>query len=146
MALDPCVKAIICPLGSAVTGALNGIIASQVVFLQTQVATITAQLAVLEMQLLPITTAQSLANTALAAVRSAGNLVPMSVLAGCFAAGDMMLKLNASLDLSVAAVNRILNEANRTLSFKAELEQTRDEINATIAKLQEIQVAIGSCT
>ena len=146
MAVDACVKAILCPLGGAVLGALNGIISAQVAFLQAQVITITGQLLTLEVQLVPITVAQGLAASAVAAVRSAGNLVPVGVMAGCFDLGDMTLKLNASLDSSLAAVNRILNEANRSLSFKAELEALRDDINATIAKFQDIQLAISECT
>lgn len=145
MAVEACVKAILCPLGNSVLSALNGIITSQVALLEAQVVTITAQIVVLEVQLVPVTAAQALANNAVAAVRSAGNLVPVAVMAGCFDLGDMQVKLDESLDASLAAVNRVLEEANRALSFKAELEQLRDEINATIAKLGEIQLAIAEC-
>jgi hypothetical protein len=145
MALDPCVKAVLCPLGNAVLGALNGIITAQVAFLETELATITATLLTLQIQLIPIQAARALANTAVAAVRSAGNLVPVSVMAGCFDAGDLMLKLNASLDSSVAIANHVLDEANRSLSYQAELQQLQTDINATIDKFNQIKLAISEC-
>lgn len=146
MALDPCVKAILCPLGGAVLGALNGIISAQVAFLQAQVAVISAQLIALEVQLIPIELVRGLANTAIDAVRSAGNLVPLSLMSNCLGLGEMMVGLNNSLDAATAGANRILNEANRSLSFKAELQASVDEINATIDKLNELKVAISECT
>jgi len=146
MALEPCVKALLCPLGNAVLGALKGILSAQIAFLQTQVAVISAQLIALEVQLIPIELARGLANTAIDAVRSAGNLVPLSVMSNCLGLGEMMVGLNNSLDAATAGANRILNEANRSLSFKAELEASVEEINATIDKLNELVAAIGECS
>ncbi|APU88895.1 hypothetical protein Rctr197k_076 [Virus Rctr197k] len=143
--VEACVTAILCPLGASLLGALNGIISAQVAFLQAEVIAIEVQLASLQVQLIPIQVTQGLANSALEAVRVVGNLVPVSVMAGCFSLGEMTAGLNSSLDTTVASVNRILNEANRTLSFTAELEELRDDINTTIEQLLAIQVAISEC-
>ena len=45
-----------------------------------------------------------------------------------------------------ASVNQILNEANRILSFKAELEAEVAEIQATIEKLNGIKFALSECS
>lgn len=146
MAVQECVKTILCPLGNSVLSALNGIISAQVAFLQGELAVITAQLVTLEVQLLPIQVVRGVANAAVAEVRAAGNLVPVAIMADCFDLGDMQMKLNASLDASVASVNQILNEANRILSFKAELEAEVAEIQATIEKLNGIKFALSECS
>ena len=146
MAAESCVAAILCPLGGAITGAINTILSAQIAVLQAEVLVLEGQLAVVNVQLLPIQIVQSAANTVVAAVRAAtGNLVPVALMQGCVGLGDMMTSLNASIDTSLGSVNRILNEANRALSFKAELQARIDDINATIAAFGDIQVAIAGC-
>lgn len=145
MAVDACVKAILCPLGNAVLSALTGIISSQVVVLQGELISLGATLATLEVQLIPITITQGLANAALGTVTSIGNLVPIRLVANCTDLGDNLQDLNASIENTRARINQILNEANRSLSFKAEIEQQIAAINATIDRLNDLKAAIAEC-
>lgn len=143
--MDACVKAILCPLGSGVLEALNGILAAQVAVLEAQVAAITAQLVVLEVQLVVPAALRTVAVAVVDEVRAVGNLVPVALMADCLELGALSLGLNAALDSTVAAADRLIASVNRTLAFKAELEAERDAILATIAQFGEIRLAIAEC-
>lgn len=146
MALDACVKAVLCPLGNTVLSAFNGIITAQVTFLQAEVTFISATLISLQIQLLPLQAVKGLVDAALAAVKSAANLVPVALMNNCLDLGISMQGINNSLDDATASANKKLDEINRSLSYTAELEAKRDAINATIAQLNDLKATISSCT
>jgi hypothetical protein len=142
---EDCIIAIVCPLGNAVVSAFNAIISSTIVTLQTQVTLITAQLVSLQIQLVPIEIAKTAALAAISIAQEAVNLVPVGIMTGCVPLGITMQGINAGLDTATADVKRVLERANKYLSATAFLEQKRDEINDTIAKLEVAQRALSRC-
>jgi len=142
--MHPCIQAILCPLGSAVQGAINGIITGVVGFLSAQVAVIRAQLLLLEIQLVPLNATKALLQTAVDTITSVGNLVPVQLIAGCAGLGDIMQYLNVGLEPQVAALNKQLDAINRKLSFKAQLTAVADELDATVLALNTFQTDWGT--
>ena len=145
MALENCVKLILCGLSQAALGALQGIIQTQVAALQGQKAILTSQLLVLDVAKLPVEAGFAAATAIIDEVRSVGNLVPINIIAGCGDLGDMMTSINDTIDLSLAEAETIKNDAVSLLSFAEELAALNNEIDDTLALYQYSRDILSTC-
>ena len=145
MALDPCVKQILCALGAAVLGALNAVIQTQKALLTAQVVALQAQLLALDVATIPLEAARSIANEVLNQARTAATLVPFELIAGCVDLGEFNFSLTESIDSALREVNDLVDDLNRLLSFKEELQLLVDEFNRIIEQFDQILLAIQEC-
>jgi hypothetical protein len=146
MALDdPCIRSILCTLAGSVLGALDTIIDTQIIAMQAQITAAQAQLLVLDVATIPLEAARSAANAVLERARSAATLVPLELIAGCAGLGDFNFDLVSSIDDATREFNDIVDDLNRLLSFKEELQALVDELNRVIEQFQEIQLLIQEC-
>lgn len=145
MAVEACVKQTLCPLQGSVLNAFAGIVDTTIATLQAEVTLLTATLLAIQPQKVAITALRDTALTALNAAQVPLNLVPLNLVAGCAGLGATMGGINSGFDTLRADVGRIVNEANRYLTYDAFLTEKRDALNATIADLLEVRTAIGEC-
>jgi hypothetical protein len=145
MALNPCVQQILCPLSDAVKNAFAGVIGTTIATLQAQVATITATLILIQPQKAIAIAARDAVLLVFEAVTVPLQLVPLSLIAGCKDLGFTMASLNAGFDDVRAEVARVVDEANRQITYDAFLTQKRDVLNAAIAQLEAVQIALAEC-
>lgn len=143
--MSPCFAAILCALGAPIISSLKATLIAQIVVLNGQVASLTATLAILDIQLLPLTVARNLAIQARDTIRSAGDLVPVAIMADCADIGDMMGIIDESTEEALAAINLKINQVNRSLSFKAEIEARIDQLNAYVARINDMILGLEVC-
>jgi hypothetical protein len=132
MALDPCVRIILCGLSNAVLQSLRALITPQLAVIQTQITTLTAQ--ALKYDILAKAT-QALANVVIGKIqeiKAGASLIPLALIAGCTPLGDLNLGIQQSIDQLTASFEAFVQDATRMLSFV-------DELNLAIASLTEIQ-------
>lgn len=145
MTVESCVKVILCGLGQAALGALQGIIEAQVTALQAQKSILTSQLLALDVAKIPVEAGFAAATAIIDEVRSAGNLVPINIIAGCADLGDMMTRINDTIDQTLAEAETIKNDAVSLLSFAEELAALNNEIDDTLALYQDVLDVLSTC-
>lgn len=145
MAVEDCVREILCALSGAVLGAIQSLIAAQRAALEAQVLALRAQLLTLDVATFPIQVARGFANAALAQARGAASLVPLELIAGCADLGDFNVDLVAAVDNVTAELNDIIDDANRLLSFRAELNALVLELERILEAFTEIETVIEEC-
>lgn len=143
--LNPCVKEILCALSGAVLNALNTLITAQKTALVVQVTAFQAQLLTLDVATAPAEIARGLALDALNTARSAATLVPIGLITACVDLGDFNVDLVAAVDGLTADLNDTIDDLNRLLSFKEELQFLVNEFLRIIDQFSAIQLAIQEC-
>ena len=89
---------------------------------------------------------KGLANAALAEAVAAAGLIPLGLIASCADLGEFNLDVVGSIEAATADFNDIVDQLNRLLSFKAELEALEQELLAIIDRFTAIENAIQECT
>jgi hypothetical protein len=145
MAVEACVKQILCALSSAVLGALTSLITAQKAVLEAQVIALEAQLLTLDVATVPLEIARSAALAIISRVRNTATLVPIELIAGCADLGDFNIDLVTAIDRATAELNDVVDDLNRLLSFKAELNLLVTELNRIIDQFGQIELAIQEC-
>jgi hypothetical protein len=145
MALDACVKNIVCALGANVISALNAILDAQKVVLTAQLDAIAAQLVIINIATVPVQIAKDAAQEVADAALSVTNLVPMQTMEGCEDIGQVLDDIRDTVEADLATVNNLLNDLNRKLSFKAELEAAQEFIQEKIDRINEFQLELEAC-
>jgi hypothetical protein len=145
MALNPCVKEILCALGSAVLGGLSGLIQAQKVALEALIASFEAQILALDVLNAPLIIARNVALQALHAAESAAELLPLGLISTCADLGDFNINVSTALASTEAELNDIVDRVNRYLSFRAELQAAVDEFNAILEQFSQIELTIQEC-
>lgn len=145
MALDACVKDILCSLSDAVLRDLQVLIDGQITLIQAQITVFQAQLLQYDIITLPIQASQQAAQAVVNAARQSATLIPLNVIAGCADLGDFNINLQESIDVALGTSNDLLFEANRLLSFTDELNNLVTSLNATIEQFTDIQSIIDEC-
>ncbi len=145
MALDACVRVILCGLSASVLGALQDIIATQRLVIQGEITAVQAQLVILDITTLPLEAARGFANEVLDQARSAAALVPLGLISGCTDLGDFNVGLTASLDQISGQFNDIIDDLNLVLSFKNELNALLTELSDLVAQFTAIELVIQQC-
>lgn len=145
MALDPCVRQILCALGQASLAAITPILDTQIAALTAQKAAIVAQLVALDVASLPVQAANSLAQGVLTQARSIANLVPLQFVSGCVDLGDLNVGVNTALDSISAEATTVAEDLTRLLSFSEELNALSEEIDELITLFEDIKQEIETC-
>lgn len=143
--MNPCVALILCSLSKPVLGALRAVINQQLAFLELELAQVQAQLLRFDVLTVPLQAAQAVANQVLQSAQSAAGLLPLGLITGCADLGAFNINLNQVLATATADVNDTLNDLNRTLSFKEELQATIASIGEVRTQFQAILDVIAGC-
>ncbi len=147
MALDPCVKTILCTLSDSVLNTLKSLIDGQVALLQAQIVQFQTQVLQYDVIAIPVQAASTVAVSIINEVRSSAALVPLQVIsaAQCVDLGDFNLDLQQSIDQTLSVAEDFVFEAVRLLSFRDELNAIIAEFNAIITQFTDIQSIIDEC-
>lgn len=130
MALDKCVQILVCGLGAGLQRTIKGIINAEVAVLEAEITALQAEVSKIDVLSAPIQALNTIAQDAIAEIRSKANIVPVDLLSDCLDFGSINGALKTSLDLSLRHVNVISNDLSRLLSLKA-------EINSQIAYVKQ---------
>lgn len=145
MALDPCVKNVICTLSLPVLTGLRAIIVSSVAEMQSALTLLQAQSITLGLETLPIALARNAANAVLQETQSIVNLLPLSLIEGCADLGTLQRDLSDGVAQATSAVDNWAKDATRTLSLKAEVDLGAGELAAALGRQTEFLTAIDEC-
>lgn len=145
MALDVCVRNILCALSAPVLGALSGIIQTQRAALTAQITGLQTQILRLDVAAAPLEAGRVILNQSLGQLRAAASLVPLSLIEGCGDLGQLNINLVASIDQKTAELNETVDELTRVVSFRDELQTVVDEYTAIIEQFDEILLTIQEC-
>ena len=145
MALNPCVKLILCALSGAALNALKSIINAQIAILEAQIVVFKTQLLQYDILAIPVEAVQAAANAVVSKVRSSAALVPLNVISQCADIGNFNLNLQQSITFALGTVNDVLGEATRLLSYKNELNALIALLENVINQFNEILDIIDEC-
>jgi len=145
VALNPCVKQILCALGEATLGALNTLLQAQIAIIDAEIASVAAQLAVVDILTIPLEIARDVGQNALNSAQQVASLVPLNFIAGCADLGDLNVNLSRLLANASADFNDIINDLNRKLSLREELNALILELQAIREQFGDIQLTIAEC-
>jgi len=146
MALNPCVKQILCALGNATLSSLNGLIQAQLLILDAKIIELDAELAVLDVLTFPLTALGAAAAEAVNAATASLSLVPLNLIAGCADLGDLNVNLTQILDNANADLQDYIVDINRKLSLKEELVALKDLLASIRQQFLDIQLTIAECS
>lgn len=145
MALNPCVKNVICTLSLPVLVSLKTIIVSSTAQLQSVLAVLQARSITLGLEVLPAELARDAALAVLQEAQSVANLLPLSLIEGCADLGTLQQDLSNGVAQATSAVESFANDATRTLSLKTEVDLGIDELSAAISRQNEFVTIIDEC-
>lgn len=145
MALDPCVRIILCPLGSAVIGAVNSLISLFLVQIDAQILAAQALLIQVNVIVLPARAAAAAAQLVLNEARSAADIIPSEIIGDCLTLGTFKVDIRRTIEGAMADVADFKRRAELALSFEDELEALIDELNAIRARYADFQLELTAC-
>ena len=146
MALNPCVKRIICPLGDAFIGAVNALITLFLAQIDAQIAAAQAALAVVEIQLTPIRVAAAAAQTVLNQARAASDIIPAGLAGDCLSLGEFVVDIRKTIETTIADIADFSRELQQMFSFQDELQALVDELNAIRDRYGDFQLELQACS
>lgn len=144
MALGACVRNILIGLSLPALNALDALLSAYIAELQASVTGLTLLLTKMNIALVPVNLALGVADAALENLRSVTNLLPTSAIEQCAELGGIMEDMREGLDEATRDLEEIKLDANRQLSAVDEVEAKLDELNATIARLDELRVEVAA--
>lgn len=145
MALDPCVKQILCSLSDTALRSVQGLINGQIALLEAQIAIYQTQALQYDILTLPIVAAQQAAQAIVDDVRNSAFLIPLNAISQCADLGGFNQNLQQSIDVALSAANDFLFEATRLVSYRDELNALVAELNAIIDQFGDISSIIDQC-
>ena len=145
MALDQCVKSILCGLGDAALRSIQALINSQVALIQAQILIYQTQLLQFDILALPVEAAQAAVQSIVDEAREAAAIIPLNQISECVDLGEFNVNLNDALNLVLAGFDDITAEAISLLSYRDELNAIVEELNATITQFTDISGVIDEC-
>lgn len=145
MALDPCVKNVICTLSLPVLVGIRAVVVSSVAEMQSALNLLQAQSLTLGLETLPIALARNAATAVLQETQSIVNLLPLNLIEGCADLGTLQQDLSNGVSKATSAVDGWARDATRTLSLKAEVDLELDELAAAIGRQTEFLAALDEC-
>lgn len=145
MALNPCVKVIVCALSEGVRGALNSTIDLYLAQLRAQILLLEAQILKYDVLLLPVQAANAAAQAALNQLRSVAGLIPSNLIENCVDMGDITLNFQAVIDTASGDLNDFTQDATRLLSVREELNFLVEQYNQIIDQFNDLKAVIAGC-
>lgn len=145
MALDACVKNVLCGLDGALRTALQTAINTAKVALQAQLASLQAALTVLDITLAPV----ELIKDALTLVKDQANalnkLLPTNLFNGCVDLGNLVQGINLANLNGLGGLENALKDASRLLGARDEIEGEIAAINKQLETIGEIESIFSEC-
>lgn len=141
-----CVQAIICGLTEPVRRALVALCDKYSLVVQAELAVVTAKIAALTVVTTPLGLARAGAELALDTAREATVLLPVGVTAGCLEIGDLNIGFERVVAPVVREAQAFIDDLERLLSLKEELEALKIELQALYDLLAEVATVAGGCT
>lgn len=145
MALDPCVKDILCSLGAPALGAVNALIVSTESNLNALKSQLQVRGVTLGLQNAAINTLNSAAQSTIEGAASVTNLLPLASIQGCAPLGDFQGILSGSVEEASAAVDDLATDAIRAASIDDEVKARIAEIDIQIGFLNDVKSVIQEC-
>ena len=145
MALNPCVKQILCGLSDATLRTLQSLINGQVAILQAQIVVYQTQLLQYDVLALPVEAARAAAQAVVDKVRNSAYLIPLNLISNCVDLGKFNLNLQQSIDVATAVADDYLYETTRLLSYRDDLNALIAELNAAVTQFTDISSVIDQC-
>lgn len=145
MALDPCVKQILCALSDSALRSVQGLIDGQVAILEAQIAVYQTQILQYDILSLPVVATQQALQQVVDEVKESAFLIPLNAISQCADLGKFNLNLQQSIDVALGATNDVLFELTRLLSYKEELNFLVSELNNAIDQFTNISAIIDQC-
>ena len=143
--VEECVYTILCGLSASVRNALQNVITSLTASLNAQIVAYRSALLVYDVAVIPLELSRSILNGLLDIARSAATLVPLEIIEGCADLGDFNLDIVTSIDVITAELNDVIDDLNRILSFKDELEFLINELSAVLDNFNDISLVLEEC-
>lgn len=145
MALDPCVKNIVCTLSVPVLTSLKALVEAQISITQSLLAQLQARSVTLGIQLVPIQVARDAAVAVLNESQSIANLLPLSLIEGCADLGSLQVNLTSAVQQATSAVADLADDATRTLSLQNELNLEIASLNTQLTDFNDFVTVIDEC-
>jgi len=145
MALQPCVKQILCSLSDSALRSVQSLIDGQVAILESQISIYQTQILQYDVISIPVVIAQQAAQAIVDNVRESAYLIPLGAIGDCVDLGNFNLNLQQSIDVSLSAADDFLFEAARLLSYSEELNAIVAELNDSIDQFNNISFVIEQC-
>jgi hypothetical protein len=141
----PCVKSIVCGLGTAGINALKAAIQVPLNVLTLLRSQLNAYLIYLDILTAPVKITGELATSTLQTIKSTANIIPINLVSGCFQLGLLNEIFNVSLNQTIADIEKLVNTLNRYLSLRDEVEAQLADVEKAIKVLTELNVIIEAC-
>lgn len=147
MALEDstCAQAILCALAAPVRNALVALAEKYRALVQLELAAVTAKLAALGIVLAPVEAVRNTIEDTANAVREGAQVLPLAAIGGCLELGDLNIGLERTVQPIVDEANAVLDDLERLLSLREELEFIEQELVALDALLGQAIDLIGTC-
>ena len=145
MALNPCVKDILCSLGAPALGALNALIVETESNLNSLKSQLQVRGVTLGIQESIIGTANQAVQSTLEGAGSVTNLLPLASIQGCAPLGDLQQVLQGSVEQAAAAADELTTDAIRATSVSGEVNARIAEIDTELSFLQSVKDVINEC-
>lgn len=145
MALDPCVRRVLCTLGAPVLISVRATVQPVVPLLEALRAQLQARLALLQIQVIPIQLARDTALLVLEQAQSVANLLPLGIIEDCADLGDVNAKLARGVEQATSAVEDLADDATRALTIETDLSAEIAELTNTINDINEFLEELNFC-
>lgn len=118
----PCVKALLCGLNKAAQAALKSALSVIIAQLSTVIAGLLAQLAILDILLLPLNVTKTVVIGLVQELKSLLNIIPLNLVKDCAPFGLSIDGINLTIDQKVAEGEKLVQKVNRHLALRNELQ------------------------
>lgn len=145
MALDPCVRIILCGLSNAVLQAIRGLVQAQLAIVSAQIIALEAQVARYNILANAVQAGANIVVGEIQQIKATANLVPLALIAGCADLGDLNIGINQTIDNFTAGMEAFVQDATRMLSFVDELNLAIASLQATQTLFNEVLATISTC-
>ena len=146
MALNACVRTILCSLSKPVIKAIDNAISVQILFLQEQIIVLQAQIAAMQVQIIPLKFVRGLAQEVVRRALGVTQLLPLEIIADCADLGDFNINVSQTIERFLGDALAAIDEVTRLISFQQELQLVVDEIQGIIAQYKDIKLTIEECS
>ncbi len=144
-----CVTRILCALGSAGVAAVQGYLDTGIALLEAQLLPLRAQLLALDAKIAPIRARTSavlgVVDGTLSAVNGGIALVSPSALRSCLPLAKLELNVDLAIPELQALAQGLEDQLRRLLAVREQVENIIASIEAEIAALRDIRIALDLC-
>lgn len=145
MALDDCVRRILCGLSSGAQQALALSLDAIVVQNNIAIAALQAQAAALQIKILPVQAARDAAQSVIQAAQETSRMLPLALIADCTDLGQLNLSVLRAVDRELAALLQIVDDLTRLLSIQNELAALIDQLNVLNDLIAQVKGVLAEC-